>query len=787
MATVEKQDADLVSIEVDGREIRARKGEMLIEATDRASIEIPRFCYHRKLSIAANCRMCLVDVEKAPKPLPACATPVAEGMKVFTRSKRARDAQRGVMEFLLINHPLDCPICDQGGECELQDLAMGYGRSISRFTERKRVVKDKNLGPLISTDMTRCIHCTRCVRFLEEIAGSAELGGIGRGEHTEISSFIERNIESELSGNIIDLCPVGALTNKPFRFSARAWEMSARAFIGGHDCLGSNLYYHVRRGEIMRAVPRDNEAINECWLADRDRYSHFGLSADDRVTVPRVKRDGKWIDTDWDTALARAAELLSEAGDELGVLVSPRATCEEHALLKRVADGLGTPSIDHRLRIVDGRDPELGRARLDRPTRELSAADAVLLVGSNLRHEQPILNHRLRQAWRNNSAAIMDLNPVAWTFPFDLRARLIVAPQHMAETLARVAHAAHDQAGTPPPDSALGRFIAGREPDEAARTIVRDLAAADNGFVLLGDQALFHPDAALLRALAASIAEALGIAQMVLPGPANSQGAWQVGAVPGEGGLSAARQFETGRKGFVLFDLEPEFDTADPAAARKALSAAGGTVAIASFAGTDLLETADVLLPLAALPETDGSYVNADGERQWFQAAARAPGQARPGWKILRALGERLGVDGFDFAGLAGVEVPMDSAAQSSAQSSGQSAAPEFGEIETARPGLWRVGAVPMYSGDSLVRRSPPLQQTDHADNGFVALHPATADELGFVGGGDVTVRQGERKARARLRVDASVPPGAAWLPAATCISSTLGPAWGPIELERDE
>src|SRR6056297_3256142 len=354
MATIEDKDTELVTIEVDGREIEARKGEMVIQATDRADIEIPRFCYHHKLSIAANCRMCLVDVEKAPKPLPACATPVAEGMKVFTESRRAVDAQRGVMEFLLINHPLDCPICDQGGECELQDLAMGYGRSVSRFTERKRVVKDKNLGPLVSTDMTRCIHCTRCVRFLEEIAGTAELGGVGRGEHTEISTFIERNIESELSGNIIDLCPVGALTNKPFRFSARAWEMSARPFIGTHDCVGSNLYYHVYRGgNIMRAVPRDNEDVNECWISDRDRYSHFGLAADDRLTSPRIKLDGQWQEVDWDTAIEHACVLLdkvvsSDGAGQLGVLASPRATSEEHFLLRCMAEGLGTPNLDHR-------------------------------------------------------------------------------------------------------------------------------------------------------------------------------------------------------------------------------------------------------------------------------------------------------------------------------------------------------------------------------------------------------------------------------------------------------
>jgi len=779
MATVEKQHTDLVTIEVDGRAVEARKGEMIIQVTDRENIEIPRFCYHHKLSIAANCRMCLVDVEKAPKPLPACATPVADGMKVYTRSKRARDAQRGVMEFLLINHPLDCPICDQGGECELQDLAMGYGRSVSRFTERKRVVKDKNLGPLISTDMTRCIHCTRCVRFLEEVAGSAEIGGIGRGEHTEISTFIERNIESELSGNIIDLCPVGALTNKPFRFSARAWEMSAKPFIGTHDCLGSNLYYHVCRGKIMRAVPRDNEAVNECWLADRDRYSHFGLRAEDRVNRPQIKRDGQWRETDWDTALARAAELLAGSGDRLGVLVSPRATTEEFLLLKRMAEGLGTPHIDHRLRLSDDRDPALGSAELDRPTRELSKADAVFVVGSDLRHEQPILNQRVRTAWRTRGAAIMDLNPVAWVHPFDWDQRLVVAPQNMVETLARVARAAYDRADAPLPDSALGRYLHQSQPDQAARDIADRLADADDGFVLLGDLALAHPHASRLRALAREIARVSETALMALPGPANSQGAWCAAAVPGDQGLSAAAQLAQGRGTFLLYDLEPEFDTANPQAARAALSGAEAVVAVASFAGTDLRDVAEVLLPLAALPESDGSYINADGRLQPLHAAARPAGDSRPGWKILRALGGSMKLDGFDFAELAAVSEEVKDLQPPLPET----VEPSFDDDDPVP--LWRAGSVPIYSGDALVRRAPPLQQTDHADNAFVALHPATAEAHAFVVGGEITVRQGDAEARLPLRIDSRVAPDTAWLPAATCVSSRLGPAWGPIELER--
>ena len=783
MATIEDKDTELVTIEVDGREIQARKGEMVIQATDRANIEIPRFCYHHKLSVAANCRMCLVDVEKAPKPLPACATPVGAGMKIFTRSRRAVDAQRGVMEFLLINHPLDCPICDQGGECELQDLAMGYGRSISRFTERKRVVKDKNLGPLISTDMTRCIHCTRCVRFLEEIAGTAELGGVGRGEHTEISTFIERNIESELSGNIIDLCPVGALTNKPFRFSARAWEMSARPYIGTHDCMGSNLFYHARGGKIMRSVPRENEDINECWLADRDRYSHFGLAADDRVTTPRIKVDGQWQDTDWDTALARAADRLGKVAeqhgaDQIGVLASPRATCEEHFLLRRLAEGVGTPHRDHRLRILDARDTNLGRAHLDRPTRELSGADAVFMVGSHLRHDQPILNHRVRTAWRTQSAAIMDLNPVAWKFPFDMAERMIVAPQHMTETLARVARAAFEAAGKDVPDSSLGRFIAERSPEPAAEKIARRLIDADNGFLVVGDQALFHPEASRLRALASEIARTTETALMVLPGPANSEGAWRAGMVPGAGGMSAVEQLGQGRKGYLLFDLEPEFDVADPQAARRSMAEAEAVVAIAAFAGNDLLEVADVILPLAPVPEAEGSYVNADGCRQWLKPAGKPAGGAHGGWKILRLFGEHLKIEGFDFTRLAEVDQMLD-------QSDAPVVAPvEIDEIAApGEAGLWRSGPVPMYSMDALVRRSPALQETSHAQNDFIALNPATADALGFADGDQAIVRQNGHEVRAPVRVDDAIPPSSVWMASATCLASRMGPAFGPVEL----
>ena len=432
---VEKAQAvDMVNIEVDGVAMQAPKNSMIIEATDRAGIDVPRFCYHRKLTIAANCRMCLVDVEKAPKPMPACATPVMDGMKIYTQSRRAVDAQHGVMEFLLINHPLDCPICDQGGECELQDLAMGYGRSISRFSERKRVVKDKNAGPLIQTDMTRCIHCTRCVRFLEEIAGTSEMGGSGRGDRLEIGTCIEKSIDSELSGNIIDVCPVGALTNKPFRFSARAWELVAQPSVATHDGLGSTLHYHNRRGEILRAVPADNEAVNETWLSDRDRFSHFGLYAEDRVREPMVKENGEWRSVSWEEAIAATATALKSVveehgADELGVLMSPGALTEEYYLAQSMVRALGCGNIDHRLREIDFADdnaqpttPQFGASPA-----EMEQASSILLIGSNIRHEAPILGHRVRKAWLAG-AGISAINPIDFDFHFKLKNKQIVAP-----------------------------------------------------------------------------------------------------------------------------------------------------------------------------------------------------------------------------------------------------------------------------------------------------------------------------------------------------------------------
>jgi NADH-quinone oxidoreductase subunit G len=784
MAPAQDNQTDTVTIEVDGQELTARKGEMIIQVTDRAGIDIPRFCYHHKLSIAANCRMCLVDVEKAPKPLPACATPVADGMKVFTESRRTVDAQRGVMEFLLINHPLDCPICDQGGECELQDLAMGYGRSVSRFTERKRVVRDKNVGPLIETDMTRCIHCTRCVRFLEEIAGTAELGGMNRGEHMEIGTFVERNINSELSGNVIDLCPVGALTNKPFRHTARPWEMRARPSIGTHDCLGSHLFYHTRGPKIMRSVPRDNEAVNECWLADRDRYSHFGLRAEDRLLKPQVKVDGAWQEVPWADALTAAADGLrrvvdTHGGDELGVLATPRATLEEHYLAGAIARALGSENIDHRLRLLDFSHPQAGRGHLDVPTERIAGADAIGLVGSNIRHDQPILGHRVRTAWRQNGAKIADLNSVAWDFHFDLEERLIVPPQAMVDTFARVAKAAAESTGAALPQGTLGDYIGEREPDEEARNFAAMLERADAGVLLLGDQALTHPESGWLRQIAEWLAEALAVALVVLPGPANSAGAWAANAVPGPGGRNARAMLDAPRRGYLLLDLEPDFDLADPAAARSALATAETVVAVTTFDNAVLRETADVLLPLSPVPEAGGTWINADGHRDALDPVGRAPEQSRPGWKILCKLAELVGIEDLVFPRLADVTEralslePVEVATE-----------PAEAPIVAAGDTLWRTGEVPIYAGDNVLRRAPALQETTHAAPTVVAIHPATARRHGLEGVERVRVSQGEAGAELDLEIDARIAPGAVGLPVATCRVTTLGPGGGEIRLE---
>jgi NADH-quinone oxidoreductase subunit G len=794
-----QERVDTVEIEVDGKPIQARKGQMLIEVTDAAGIDVPRFCYHRKLSVVANCRMCLVEVEKAPKPLPACATPVADGMKVWTSSPAALDAQRGTMEFLLINHPLDCPICDQGGECELQDLSLGYGEGISRFTEGKRAVADEDLGPLIATDMTRCIHCTRCVRFGEEIAGVKELGATGRGEDMRIGTYVGRMVTSELSGNVIDLCPVGALTNKPARYTFRPWELIQHASVSPHDAVGTNLFLHERRGRIMRVVPRENERINETWIADRDRYSCHGLYAEERVLRPLLKRNGVWEEVDWDVALPAARDALRgvierHGVDQLAALVSPHATIEEQYLVQKLARGLGSPHVDHRLRQLDFSDESSAPVMpwLGQSIEQLESLNAVLLVGSNVRKEQPLLNHRLRKAALHNGARVSCLNPRRFEWNYELDQELAVHPDAMPWHLAAIGVAVRERTGGEAP-AALGGALDGVEPDGGHRAIAAALVEGSASTILLGSLALGHPRLADLRALAAAIAEMAGARFGYLPEAGNACGAWLAGAVPHRGpaggdaersGMNVRELFAAPRAGALLCGVEPEFDCADPAAAVAAMRAAESLVAIHPFTTDALLQYADVILPSSTFAETDGTLVNLEGLWQDFAAAGSPPGDARPTWKILRVLANELGVDGFDYFAAAEVRRELkEQCRQLTLDNRIEPAGPP--ETRIADHGLVRFGDVPMYSVDALVRRSRPLQGAADAGRAEVRVAPAEAADLGLEAGGRVLVRQGDDEQVLDLVPDPGVPARCAWIPHGLPGTAALGPAAGPVELQR--
>ena len=763
---------DLINIEVDGKPTQIRKGAMIIEAADAIGVSIPRFCYHRKLPIAANCRMCLVDVEMGgklmPKPQPACATPVAEGMKVMTRSDKALKFQKDVMEFLLINHPLDCPICDQGGECELQDVALGYGRSVSRFTERKRTIADENIGPLVATEMTRCIQCTRCVRFTSEIAGTYELGGMSRGENLQIGTYIGKTVETELSGNIIDVCPVGALTNKPFQFKARAWELIAKPSIGYHDALGSNLWLHTRRGEVLRTVPRDNESINECWLSDRDRYSHQGMYAADRIGAPEVKRNGQWQATTWEDALQFAGEALKKApGSELGILVHPATSNEEGDLLMRLARGLGSAHVDHRLRQLDFADNAVARS-FTLPVAELDQVRTALLVGSDLRHEMPLVNHRLHQAVKKG-AKVYTVNPAHFDFNYKLAGEAVVAPQALVDALLSLARAAVAAgAGAP---AALADAINAAQGDEGDSEAIAALKSG-RAVVILGEAAVTHPQASWLRALARFIADATGAGYDELPVGANAVGLGKLGVLPGNGGLDAQAMLAQSRKSYLLYGVEPPHDFADGAAALKALHDADQVVAFSAYASAALRDVADVILPIALLPEIDATLVNVDGLAQGVAAGAKAPGQVRPGWKVLRALGGALQLAGFEFDDLAGLRDGIAERASTPRN--------ELAERKAAGA-LTRLATWPIYRGDAVLRRATALNAHPLNRAPAVRLNAGEAGRQGLAAGDEVRVAD----VLLPLAIDAAVPDGAAWIEAAQDLTATLPPYGAAITLSR--
>ena len=764
---------DLVSIEIDGKPVQIRKNAMIIEAADTVGITIPRFCYHRKLPIAANCRMCMVEVEMGgrpvPKGLPACATPVTDGMKVQTRSKLALQYQRDVMEFLLINHPLDCPVCDQGGECELQDVALGFGRSVSRFTERKRTVADENIGPLVATEMTRCIHCTRCVRFTSEIAGSYELGGMGRTEDLLIGTYIGKTVETELSGNIIDLCPVGALTDKVFQFKARAWELIARPSIGYHDALGSNLWLHTRRGEVLRTVPRDNEAVNECWLSDRDRYSHQGLTAADRAIAPLVKRDGQWQETSWEDALSFAGEALKKSpGSELGVLVHPATSNEEGDLLMRLARGLGSAHVDHRLRQLDFADNAVATT-FGTPVAQVDQLEAALLVGSDLRLELPLLNHRLHQAVKKG-ARVYAVNPVHFDFNYQLAGEAIAAPHELVGALLALAKAAVSAGASAP--APLADAINGATSDQGDSDAVAALKSGA-AVVILGEAAVTHPQASWLRAIARFIADATGAGYNELPVGANAVGLARLGVVPGNGGLDAQAMLAQPRKSYLLYGVEPPHDFADGAATLKALRGAEQVVAFSAFASDALREVADVILPIALLPEIDATLVNVDGLAQGVLAGSKAPGQARPGWKVLRALGGSLQLAGFEFDDIAGLRNGITDRAVVARDGMASRA--------SAPAGLTRVATWPIYRSDAVLRRATALNAHPLNRAPAVRINANEAARLGLADGEQVRVGD----ASLLLRIDVAVPDGATWIEAAQDLTATLPPYGATITLSK--
>jgi NADH-quinone oxidoreductase subunit G len=708
---------DTVNIEVNGVPLKARKGQMIMQVTDPAEIYIPRFCYHDKLTVAANCRMCLVEVEKAPKPLPACATPVIEGMKVFTKSPKAVAAQRATMEFLLINHPLDCPICDQGGECELQDLALGFGRDISRFSERKRVVKDKNLGPLVSTDMTRCIHCTRCVRFGAEIQGYPQMGTTGRGEHMEVGTYIEHSVDHELSANIIDLCPVGALNNKPFRYHARAWEMTQAALVSPHDAFGTNLYAHVLRGKLMRMVPRENEAINETWIADRDRFGFEGMYSADRVAQPMLRIDGALKVVDWEVALTAAAEglqraVLAHGGAAAGFLSSPLATVEELYLLAQIARGLKCGNIDHRLRQLDFRaqEHEAGYPNLGLAIADVERLDGALMVGSNLRHEMPMLAHRIRKA-ALKGGLVGFLNPRRFEYMFPV-AGYVVAETDMVGELTALVHAAAGLAGKPAPAGAASAAVT-----DSHRSLIGALCHGPRRAVILGTLAQRHPAYSQLKSLSTALAELCGASVGVITEGANSAGAYLAGAVPhrepggapaAPGGLSSRAMLESALKAYVLFGgIDPANDLA---AAATALETAELVISISTHLPESLRAVARVVLPIGSFAETSGTYVNSEGRWQSWSGAAKLPGESRPGWKVLRVLANLLNLPGVDYDSSEEIRDALRTLC-------GKRVEPERGAILRGPvpngqipKGVWV--DIPPYQSDVLVRGSDALAKT---------------------------------------------------------------------------
>jgi len=793
-------------IEIDGKKVEAKAGSMIIEVADNLNVQIPRFCYHKKLSIAANCRMCLVEIEKAPKPLPACATPITEGMKVWTRSPKALLAQKSVMEFLLINHPLDCPICDQGGECELQDLSVGYGRDDSRYTEGKRVIKDKDIGPLIATDMTRCIHCTRCVRYGTEIAGIREMGTLGRGECLEIGTYIEQSVTSEVSGNIIDLCPVGALTSKPFRFTARGWELKQTPGVAPHDCVGSNIFIHSRRNKVMRVVPRENELINESWIADRDRFSYEALSSEDRQQQPKIKQDGQWKTVSWQEALEytarRMLEVVQAEGPEgIGSLISPNATLEECYLLQKLMRALGSHNIDHRLNQSDFRHQEGAPLcpGLGVPIAEIEQQSLTLLIGSDIRKEQPILGLKLRKMTLAGGK-VLAINPVDFSFNFELTAKKIVSGGDLVLGLAQVVKALLKEEKTKI-SKEVSHWLAKVVPGDADIEMAKHLLNPnEKKLILVGYYAVSHPAFSHLISLINIIVQITGAKFGMLTPGSNSPGAWLAGCVPhrlvgGKAvqepiGLDATQMFEKNLRAYLLFNVEPELDSWNGAKALEALAKAELVVAITPFANKALYKMAHVILPMTPFSETSGTWINIEGQWQSFKAAVAPLGESRPGWKILRVLGNLCDCPGFDFGSSEQVLACLREEILAEAETTSVKSLHtwewwcplEFEHLGNEKD-IIRIAPISLYAIDNLVRRADSLQKTEAARNFLLHLNSALANRLKLVGkcakvfcnGFNLTIP---------FVIDEAVPDNSVVIPAAIDDCISLGGPYAVVKIQ---
>lgn len=787
-------------IEIDGKKIEVRPGQMIIEAADELGIAIPRFCYHKKLSIAANCRMCLVDVANAPKPLPACATPVSDGMKVLTKSPRAIDAQKSVMEFLLINHPLDCPICDQGGQCELQDVAMGYGKDTSRYEEGKRVVKDKDIGPLINTEMTRCIQCTRCVRFGAEVAGVRELGATGRGEFMEIGTYVQETVNSEMSGNVIDLCPVGALTSKPFRFEARAWELKAKPSVSMHDCMGSNLFFHTLRNKVIRALPRENEALNEVWLSDRDRFSYEGLNHADRLQQPLIKKNGQWEQTDWLSALAFVAEKIQTTdADKVGVLASSNSTVEEFYLLQKLFRSMGCQHIDNRLRQTDyrhqesvGSFPQLGISLAD-----LEFQESIIFVGCDIHKEQPIVGHRARKATLHGGH-VYSIGAWEAKHHFPLQAAWVGPQGDLVTPLLEVIKALYDnlpndkQSLVP---SEVLFAITNLSPSQSSLTAAKAILATQKVSVLLGQFAVNHPQAATIYWLSRLIAKMTGATWGEMSNGANSAGGALAGALPhrlpfgvktSKLGLNATQMLQQPRQTYFLLNCEPELDCANPAEALKALKQAQNVVVLSTFDNPQYREYADVILPITPISEMAGTYVNGFGEWQHFEAVAEPLEQSRPAWKVLRVLGNLLHLPDFNYETIAEVGQELQNLANlSKLESENLLAMPYPGNAPIESKGLVRLAFTSLYAIDGITRRAGALQETHDAKmSRKVRLNPIDAEQLKLRQDSQViVVEKNQRSMPMSLQIDDSIPKGAAWVASGIPETQSLGTSMSSIEI----